>query len=54
MKIKKVANPEDDRMADYRASEIERTKAILEYVAIMADIEIPQEESERDQVAEDE
>ena len=46
MKIKKVTNPKDDRMADYRASELERTKAILEYVAIMADVEIPKEETE--------
>lgn len=44
MKIQKVANPEADRLADYRAAELEKTKAILDYVAIMADVEIPQDE----------
>ena len=44
MKIQKVANPEADRLADYRAAELEKTKALLDYVAIMADVEIPQDE----------
>ena len=47
MKIQKVANPEADRLADYRAAELEKTKALVEYVAIMADVEIPQDEPQQ-------
>ena len=49
MKIQKVANPEADRLADYRAAELEKTKALLDYVAIMADVEIPQDEEPQQQ-----
>ena len=46
MKIQKSSNPEADRMADYRAAELEKAKAMIEYVAIMADVEIPEQEEE--------
>ena len=46
MKIQKPTNPIEDRMKDYRAAELEKAKAMIEYVAIMADVEIPQEETE--------
>lgn len=54
MKIQKSANPLEDRMSDFRAAELERTKALLEYVAIMADVEIPVEETDQHEEGEDE
>lgn len=54
MKIQKTTNPIEDRMKDYRAAELEKTKAMLEYVAIMADVEIPQDEEQHQEADHDE
>ena len=44
MKVQKTQGALDKRMQDYRAAELEKTKALLDYVAIMADVELPQDE----------
>ena len=54
MKIQKSADPAKDRMDDYRAAELEKTKALLDYVAIMADVEIPQDEEQHQEADHDE
>ena len=54
MKIQKTTDPIEDRMKDYRAAELEKAKAVIEYVAIMADVEIPQEEEPQQEAQNDE
>lgn len=44
MKVQKTQGALDKRMQDYRAAELEKTKALLDYVAIMADVELPSDE----------
>lgn len=53
MKVQKTQGALDKRMQDYRAAELEKTKALLDYVAIMADVELPQDEQTSESMMEE-
>ena len=47
IKIKKLRNSiNEERQHEHTAAELEKQKALLEYVAIMADVELPDEEEQ--------
>ncbi len=46
IEVRNVRDPRVTKQQEYAASEQERQAGLLEYVAMMADIELPYDESE--------